>query len=281
MALALVTVARTTFAGDLLDDLITAWRETAAQAESEQPTWSSPLITTSGLLEQRVRFDASYQRVGNGSSTAVLDGGKGIDLIVGPDSEVQIGGAPYDFHQSSASSGSYQGFADWPFLRVKERIASAPESGGDYFVTAWLQVQAPTGIPQLSSRAWTLTPTLAVGKGWGAFDVQATAAGVLPTSRTTAIGDQVQTSIALQYHVRPVFWPELETTWTRFVGGPRSGVDQVFLTPGLVVGRVVWSSGLSFTTGVGYQIAVAPAYRPTPLVPAYSNAVVLTSRLNF
>ena len=36
-----------------------------------------------------------------------------------------------------------------------------------------------------------------------------------------------------------------------------------------------------FTTGLGYQIAVAPNYRPSPQTPAYSNAWLFTSRFNF
>jgi hypothetical protein len=36
-----------------------------------------------------------------------------------------------------------------------------------------------------------------------------------------------------------------------------------------------------FTTGLGYQIAVSPNYRPSPLTPTYSNAWVFTSRFNF
>jgi hypothetical protein len=38
---------------------IASWRALAAQVRASQPAWSSPLITTTGMLEQRFRFDAS------------------------------------------------------------------------------------------------------------------------------------------------------------------------------------------------------------------------------
>jgi hypothetical protein len=69
--------------------------------------------------------------------------------------------------------------------------------------------------------------------------------------------------------------------WTHFVGGQRGGLDQVFLTPGLVLGRFPLGNGVQFTTGVGYQVAVSPRFLPNPLTPAYNHAVLLTSRFNF
>jgi hypothetical protein len=59
------------------------------------------------------------------------------------------------------------------------------------------------------------------------------------------------------------------------------GVNQVYLTPGWWSGASRVADGMMFTTGVGYQIAVAPNHHPGPLTPAYSNALVFTSRFNF
>jgi hypothetical protein len=39
------------------------------------------------MLEQRFRFDLSEQHAGNGANTTVLDGGRGLDLIVSPGNE--------------------------------------------------------------------------------------------------------------------------------------------------------------------------------------------------
>jgi len=78
-----------------------------------------------------------------------------------------------------------------------------------------------------------------------------------------------------------IFWPELEVNWTYWADGQRGGLNQVFLTPGLVIGRFDLGGAIQFTTGLGYQVAVAPELRPKPLTPAYSNAWVFTSRFNF
>jgi hypothetical protein len=264
-----------------VSDFIAAWQARAAQVRANQPAWSSPLITTTGMLEQRFRFDLSEQHAGNGANTTLIDGGRGLDLIVSNSNEVQIAAPPYDIRSAAAGKSSLSGFGDWAFLRVKQELASAPASRGDYFVTVWLQVQAPTGIGPLTSNSWTYLPTLAIGKGWGDFDIQATVGGILPSSNVAVLGDQIQTNVALQYHLLKVLWPEFEVNWTYYADGQRGGLNQVFLTPGLVIGRFKLAEGIMFTTGVGYQIAVSPNYRPSPLTPAYSNAWVFTSRFNF
>jgi hypothetical protein len=261
-------------------NFLDAWRATAAQARANQPAWSSPLVTTTGMLEQRLRFDIESQQAGNRSATTNLDGGRGLDLIVSPSNEIQIALPPYVLREAMLIKNSFSGFGDWPFLRVKQQLAASPASGDNYFATVWLQVQAPTGIPQLTTATWEYLPTFAFGKGWGDFDIQATVGGVLPASHVATIGDQVQTNVAFQYHIMKL-WPELEVNWTYWANGARGGLNQVFLTPGLVIGRFEVANGLFFTTGVGVQVAVAPSYRPIPQTPIYNNALIITSRLNF
>jgi hypothetical protein len=266
---------------DGVSNFFATWAARAQQVRANQPAWSSPLVTTTGMLEQRFRFDVAEQQAGTGADTKVVDGGRGLDLIVSNSNEVQIAAPPYELRNTPNGKGGFTGFGDWAFLRVKQQLASAPASGGDYFVTVWLQVQAPTGIAALTNNAWTYLPTFAFGKGWGDFDIQATIGGVLPASNVGTLGDQIQTNVAFQYHLLKVFWPELEVNWTHFVGGQRGGLDQVFLTPGLVLGRFPLGNGVLFTTGVGYQVAVSPRFQPNPLTPAYNHAVLLTSRFNF
>jgi hypothetical protein len=267
-----------------LDDasnFFSTWAAVAKQARATQPTWSSPLVTTTGLLEQRLRFDLSGQHAGTGADTTVVDGGKGLDLIVSDSNEIQIAAPAYDIRTTPSGKGEFSGFADWAFLRVEQRLASSPESGGNYVVTAWLQVQAPTGIAPLTSSAWTYLPTMAFGKGWGDFDIQATVGGVLPASHVSTLGDQIQTNVAFQYHLLNVLWPQMEVNWTYYADGQRGGINQVFLTPGLVIGRFRLADHLLFTFGAGYQFAVTPDFRPNPLTPAYNHAWLLTSRFNF
>ena len=52
---------------------IATWHALAAQVRANQPAWSSPLITTTGMLEQRFRFDLSEQHAGNGANTTVIE----------------------------------------------------------------------------------------------------------------------------------------------------------------------------------------------------------------
>jgi hypothetical protein len=207
-------VALTDIDSNAVSNFIAAWQARAAQVRANQPawssplitwsspliTWSSPLITTTGMLEQRFRFDASEQHAGNGADTTVVDGGKGLDLIVSNSNEIQVAAPPYDIRDTPTGKGSFSGFGDWAFVRLKQQLAASPASGGDYFVTVWLQVQAPTGIAPLTNSAWTYLPTLAVGKGWGDFDIQGTVGGVLHVSNVGTLGDQIQTNIAFQYH---------------------------------------------------------------------------------
>lgn len=71
-----------------VSDIFSDWGAVVDQARASQPAWSSPIATTTGLLEQRFRFDVSRQHSGNGTSTTLLDGGKGLDLILSDSDEI-------------------------------------------------------------------------------------------------------------------------------------------------------------------------------------------------
>ena len=255
--------------------------DAAENARATQPNWSSPLVTTTGLMEQRFRFDIAQQHSGNGVNTTAMDGGRGLDLIVSDSNEIQIGLPPYDARSSVPGTPRISGFADWPFLRIEQRLASSVENDGDYVITAWLQIQAPSGIRRLTTGAWTYIPTIAFGKGWGALDVQGTIAAVLPAQHTAVLGDQVQTNLALQYHWLGVLWPEVEGNWIWYVNGQRGGLNQLYVTTGVVAGRFQLTQQLRTTLGAGYQFAVAPPFRQRSLTPGYQHAWLFTSRLNF
>lgn len=261
--------------------LISLFGNAAESARASQPAWSSPLVTTTGMLEQRFRFDVDRQFAGNDARTTALDGGRGVDLIVSDSNEIQIGLPPYEIRGAVPGAAGIAGFGDWPFVRVEQRLASSPGDAGDYVLTAWLQVQAPIGVSRLTSQAWTYTPTLAFGKGWGPVDVQTTIAVVIPSSHTVTAGEQLQSNLAVQYHILTVLWPELEANWTWYASGQRGGLNQLYLTAGLVAGRFQLTRDLKLTLGGGYQFAVAPDYRPKPLTPAWQHAWLFTSRVNF
>lgn len=253
----------------------------AADARATQPEWSSPLATTTAMLEQRLRFDFADEHSGNGTDTALLDSGKGLDLIVSDTNEIQFAAPPYDVRTGPNEKGHLKGFGDWTFLRVEQRLASSPTDEDNYVLTTWLTVQAPSGIKRLTGNSWSWGPTLAFGKGWGDFDIQATIGGILPASHTATLGQQVQTNIAFQYHVLRVLWPEIEFNSIYYPDGLRAGLNQIYLTSGVVIGRFALADNLKATFGAGYQWALSPDFRASPLTPSYNHAVLFTSRLNF
>ena len=271
------------------DDILAAWRRDVAEATATQPHWASPITTTTPLLKERVRFDFDVENSGNGTTTDVIDGGKGVDFIVSPTNEIQLAAPPYYVRSGVAGVGvknkgaiaPLAGWNDWTFLRVEQRLAASPETAGNYVVTTWLQVQAPTGIARLTSTAWQLVPTIAFGKGFGDFEVQSTVGASIPLSDATKLGHPITTNIAFQYHIRPIFWPEFEVNWTYYPDGSRAGLSQVLLTPGVVLSSFKLGDGLGLTLATGYQVAVAPSYRKKPLTPSYDNAWVVSTRLNF
>jgi hypothetical protein len=271
-----------------LDAIIATLDAYAASARATQPDWSTPLTTSTGLLERRFRFDFSQQHSGNGTNTTVLDGNKSLELIVNETTEIQVGPPPYYIRSGVAGTGrtnrgaiqSLAGFNDWPFFRVKERLLSSPSSEGNYVLTALFQIQAPAGIPRLTNNSWEYIPTLAGGKGWGNFDIQATISTPVPASHRNIIGYQIQTNVAFQYRVQKLV-PELEVNWTYYATGQRGGLNQVFLTPGILFGRFKLSDTMYLTAGAGYQVAVSPDYQPKPLTPAYDHAWLFTTRVGF
>jgi hypothetical protein len=264
-----------------IEAFLADWDALVDRARASQPSWSSPLITTTSTLEQRARFDTSLQHAGTGANTTVLDGGKGIDLIVADTTEIQIALAPYDIRTTPKNKSNFSGFGDWPFFRIKERLFSSPADQDDYVVSAWVQTQASTGIAALSSDAFSILPTVGFGKGFDRLVFQGTIGAVIPTNYETKLGNQIAGNLAVQYHLDDILWPQWEVNWTHWVDGQRDDKDQVFMTPGLVVGRIPLAERLKLTAGLGYQFAVSPHYQPSPLLPSYNHAWVFTTRLNF
>jgi hypothetical protein len=280
VALAQTAAQPATQVGGLEEYFDNYW-QMVATAKSEQPEWSSPVVTTTALLEERVRFDTQFQHAGNDTDTINLDGGKGVNFIVAPTEELQVQLPPYVVRTAPKASGDVYGWNDWTPIRFKQRLLSSPEDAGNYIVAAWLNVGVPVGVSKLTNHAVTLQPTLGFGKGWGAFDIQGTVGWVIPVTYEGKLGEQFQGNLAFQYHLLTYFWPQLEVNYTEYPNGQRAGLNQVFLTPGLVLGRFPLTKDLKMTVGVGYQVAVAPSYRAKPLTPAYDRAWILTTRVSF
>lgn len=265
-------------AGDSIQDFFQRWQEIAHAAKASQPDWMTPLATVTPRLEQEFRSDQFFEQMGNGAHQNIYDGGKGFEFIPTMTNEVLINLPPYE-ERTHAKQAS--GWGDWPAVTIKQRLISANKENGDYIVSAFFGVQAPTGDDPFTNDAWVVTPTLAAGKGWGDFDIQATVSVPIPLGRESEIGTSVVTNVAFQYHLAKYFWPEFEVNYTHWADGERSGKDQVFLTPGLILGRFKLCDDSNLIVGAGYQFAVSPKTTSPVLTPTYDSNWIVTTRLSF
>ena len=255
------------------------WFARSDAAKASQPHWMTPLVTVTPRLEQEVRYDQYWQHLGNGANIDQYFSGKGLELIPTNTEEVLINPPAYLDRSIKAPA---QGWGDDPFLVVKQRLLTANEQEGNYIVTAFLGLQAPSGNAAFTANAWVITPTIAAGKGWGDFDIQSTLSAAIPAGNANVLGTALIWNTALQYHVAEHFWPEFETNLTHWYGGLRDGKTQLFLTPGLILGRFPLAGRMNFVVGAGYQFAVSPKLTETPvLTPLYNHAWLVTARTPF
>jgi len=221
-------------------------------AQASQPEWLSPLATTSGRIKDEFRYDIWHQSLPAGGTLSTFGGQKGLEMIVAPFAQVLLGVPAYLAHSTGATP---DGFGDLP-LMLKLRVASANESDGNYLVTFLLSASAPTVARPNGAGQAVLTPTMALGKGWGRFDVQSTLGGNLPTGDTQRLGRQLLWNTTLQYQCGWKLWPEMEMNNTFYLHGKNAGHTQTFLTPGLGFGRVHVAGPVRFSMAGGMQIAV-------------------------
>jgi hypothetical protein len=228
------------------------WFRRVDKTQAEQPHWITPIATTTPRLEQEFRYDVFWLTNNEGITTENFGGGKGLELIPFEKVEVILSPPSYLSHNNPAVR---DGFGDFAFL-LKYRVLSKNEESGSYILTAFLGVSLPTGQYANGATDAIITPTIAYGKGFGNFDVQGTLGVSLPTGNTAAIGRTIPWNNAFQYRIHRKFWPEVEVNYTHFYQGKNDGKTQVFLTPGLVIGKLHLWKRLGLTVGGGFQIAV-------------------------
>lgn len=233
------------------DGYWSTWFDRVDHTQSEQPHWITPLATTTPRLEEEFRYDQLWQVNSAGVTTDNYDGGKGLELIPMEKVELIFNTPPYLVHNSPKVK---DGFGDVAFL-VKYRLFSESEEHGNYILTAFLGWSLPTGQFKNGSLHAVITPTIAYGKGFGHFDAQGTFGIGLPVADTNLLGRNYLWNNTLQYRVFRKFWPEVEFNSTFFQQGPRDGMKQNFVTPGLVIGRLHLVRRLGLTFGGGFQIA--------------------------
>jgi hypothetical protein len=274
-ALAVATPCRADFGSDIIDYFVN-WFPRVTKIQSEQPHWITPLTTVTPRLEEEVRYDQLWQANPHGVATDNFGAGKGLELIPFQNTEIILGVPAWIAHNGHIRHGAdipKDDWADETFL-VKYRLLSANEENGNYILTAFMGFSAPTGNRGNSAGHALFTPTIAGGKGFGNFDAQTTVGITFPNGGEDRLGWPLVWNTAFQYRICKYFWPEFETNYTWFSKGERTGQSQLFLTPGLLIGRIPIHERVGVTIGAGYQVAVTDH-------PTYHNAVILSARIPF
>lgn len=275
---------------------VESWLSMVSATQAAQPNWMTPLITVTPRLEQEFRADFYSQQNGTGSQGNGQHfynyggpGGFRVELIPAYNVEVIVAAPPYE--TASGPKGDAQGWGDWPAFLVKYRFLSANKDNGDYIVSGFFQMTQALGtVGKISTNVLTAQPTLAVGKGWGDFDVQSTLSMQIPVSardspgasaeaNRRSFGNPILWNTAFQYHFMQYFWPELEVNYEYWPDGVHSGHTQLLLTPGLILGRFkighdTATRPINLIIGAGYQMAVTSN-------PVIKNNFVATARITF
>jgi hypothetical protein len=92
-------------------------------------------------------------------------------------------------------------------------------------------------------------------------DIQTTLAAGLPASGTDVLGRTIVSNTAVNYRIKGIVWPMVELNATSWSGGALDGKQEVFVTPGLVVGSFPLAERLHLGLGAGVQIAVSQFHR--------------------
>lgn len=257
------------------------WQARVTQTQNAQPHWITPLVTVTPRLEQEFRSDFVHQYDTRGHEQWTYGNGKGLELIPERHTEILINLPPFLDHHN----GSKDGFGDISFV-AKERLFARNEEQGNGIVTVFLAGTVPTGKNGNGSCCAVVTPTLAVGKGFGKLALTSTAGGSLPVTNASGLGHTITWNSVAQYRLSRsgfarFFWPEVESNAAFYVGGMNDGKTATFVTPGIVAGRFPLTHDadgrpgrLGVTLGVGQQIAATHFH-------TYNHATVITARIPF
>jgi hypothetical protein len=256
------------------DNFFAQWEARTSTTQAKQPSWASPIVASYPMLVQNFRSDFTRQISPTLTPTWNYGASRGLNLVPGFNSEVDVYTPPYLQHNSKSKDG----FGDVGFL-YKYRFLSANEDHGNYMLSAQLTATITTGSYSNGSTDASVSPTIVGGKGFGKFDVISSMGGTLPTGDTKKLGRSIAWNTTAQYHLGKYLWPEVEANTTRYFQGSHDGKTQNFLTPGMATKKFKFhpddeTSRLGFAAGAGMQIATSKFH-------TYNHEVVLTSRLVF
>jgi Putative MetA-pathway of phenol degradation len=251
------------------------WEARTTATQARQPSWPPPLVAPYPMLIQVFRTDISRQITPTHTDTWNYGAGRGLNLVPGHNSEIDVYYAPYMQHNAPKVK---DGFGDVGFL-YKYRFVSRNEKQGNFMLSAQLTATIPTGSYSNGSPDASVSPTLLSGKGWGKLDVISCLGGNLPTEETNKIGRSIAWNTTAQYHLAKYVWPELESNSTWFFAGKNDGKKQNFLTPGVVFSKFKLRpsdehSRMGAAFGAGMQIATSQFH-------TYNHNLVFTARYIF
>jgi hypothetical protein len=235
-------------------DYFANWFDRVNKTQAEQPHWAPPIGITTPRLMQAFRFDYTEQSLKGGHTLQNYGSGKGLEFIPAERIQFIVGIPPWETQDTTPRK---EGWGDQSFL-MKYRIAAANEEEGNYIVTAFMGLTVPNGSDDYSMHHFTFTPTLAAGKGWGDFNIQGTVGMTFPDNGavSTGMGTPLAASSVFQYHIAKYFWPEVEANYTWWPNGVHEGLNQLFISPGLILGKFPIWQRLGIMFGAGLQIAV-------------------------
>lgn len=250
------------------------WQARASKTQAEQPKWAVPMYSPFPMVAQVFRLDFVRQRSSAGAETWNIDGGKGFNFIPFAKTQIDVFIPGYMIRPDSSEDG----FGDMTLVG-KYRFLSKTEKKGNYVVTAQLGLSIPTGSYKNGAPSTALTPTFLAGKGFGKLALFTSLGGTLPTSQTSTSGRTIHWNTVAQYKVGRYFTPELELNSNTWVGGTRDGKTQMFLSPGLIVGRLPFrpedpGSRIGLTLGFAFQTAVTSYH-------TYNHGLATTVRFVF
>ena len=255
-----------------VNDYFAHWFDRVDATLAEQPHWAPPVATTTPRLQEVLRYDIMWQGLKGGHELVNYGSGKGLEFIPSENIQLIVGIPPYETEDTKPRKN---GWGDEMFL-MKYRFAAANEENGNYIVTGFMGVTVPNGGLTYTTKHFVYSPTLAGGKGWGDFNIQGTIGANLPDNLGVrkGAGTPLLANVILQYRVAKVIWPEVEANYTYWPNGIHEGLNQLFITPAVVVGRFPLYGRVAIMLGVGCQIAVTDN-------PLYHRNVIFTARLPF
>jgi hypothetical protein len=228
-----------------------------AEMKALQPTWITPMVGTTPLLWQVEREEFVRQKVVGGDSVWNIGNAKGPSFIFFKRVETDFAVPNYVVHGAAAGTDGLGDFC----VTARVRIASGNKESGNYSIAAVVSQTWTTGQEKNGAVAWTRGITLAGGKAFGRFSAMGSVGATIPAdSGLATMGRPVAVNTAVEMHVKPRVWAQLESNSTFYEGGTHDGMKQNFMTPGVfLVPMRPWSakSKTYLLVGVGMQFATS------------------------